>query len=269
MVRLVLAACIPVLAACGGGSNTSNPTATDQVQVIATNSVLADLARNVAGDDAEVRTLVPAGVDLLLLAPRLPGRYVRERFTAGGGVPAYVDVGHDATGRAWGRVLALAKGIGATRVGALAVTFEQETELDLFSEHFTFPLIFRVLEVAFDEMVAQGYPAEAALMELHGSGELGEILTEAARVGLYRMLERDGSPACRFGVLQSRRDLLDVEETRELMRGVLARIRDGSFARDLLEDQRIGHLRLEHMTEESHRLPVSEAEGKLRGLLRR
>ncbi len=213
------------------------------------------------------RLVVPAeGIDVLLLAPRMPGRYVRDRFVAGDGVPAYVDVSCDATGRGWQRVLALAKGIGATRAGVYAVTFADETELDLFSEHFTFPLVFRALEIAYEELVAQGYPSEIAIMELHGSGELGNILVAAADVGLYRMLESDGSPACRFGVLGHREEVVDEAEMRELIRSTLARVRDGSFARELLEDQKSGHSRLEHMTEASHRLPLSRGEERLRRL---
>ena len=67
----------------------------------------------------------PESVDLLLLAPRLPGKYLRERYLEGSGVPVYIDVGHDATGRARRRVLALAKGMGATRVGAMEVSFSR------------------------------------------------------------------------------------------------------------------------------------------------
>ena len=43
----------------------------------------------------------PAGIDVLLVSPRMPGGYVRQRFVAGSGVPAFVDVHDDATGRAW------------------------------------------------------------------------------------------------------------------------------------------------------------------------
>lgn len=206
-------------------------------------------------------------LDVLMLAPRMPGRHVRERFLAGGGVPAWIDVINDATGRGWRRLLALAKGIGATRAGALELEAELEAELDLFSEQFTFPLVFRALEIAFEELVEAGYPPPAAVMELHGSGELGMILGEAARVGLYRMLERDGSPAARFGVLYNRLEILDREELGERARVTLERIRDGSFARELLEDQRFGHPGLEEMTREMRDDELSRAERRLRHLL--
>jgi len=207
---------------------------------------------------------VPEGVDVLLLAPRLPGRYVRDRFVAGSGVPAYVDVARDATGRGWARLLALAKGIGATRAGALALTATQETELDLFSEQFTLPLVFRALEIAFEELVAAGYPPEAAVMDLHGSGELGQILMRAADVGLYTMLQSDGSPACRYGVLTQRPAVVDEAGLRQEARRVLERIRDGSFARELMEDQRAGHPVLTQLTEASQTLPLGDAEQRLR-----
>jgi ketol-acid reductoisomerase len=212
---------------------------------------------------------VPDHADVLLLAPRLPGRYVRDRFLAGSGVPAYVDVAHDATGRAWPRLLALARGIGATRAGALALGVNEETELDLFSEQFTLPLIFRVLEIAYDELAAAGYSREAAVMDLHGSGELGQVLVRAAAVGLYRMLQEDGSPACRYGVLSSREHIADEGHLRLEARRVIERIRDGSFARELMEDQRAGHQGLNQLTDASHALPLGEAERSLRGLLRK
>src|SRR4029453_5921100 len=96
------------------------------------------------------------------------------RFLAGWGVPAFVSVERDATGRAWPRLLALAHAMGLTRSGAVGVTFADETELDHFSEHFTYPLIFSALEIAFELLVETGFDPEVALMELHGSGELGE-----------------------------------------------------------------------------------------------
>ena len=139
----------------------------------------------------------PPGVDCLLVAPRMPGGYVRDLHLRGSGVPAFVlDVHTDATGRAWQRTLALAKAIGATRAGAMAISFAEETELDHFSEHFVYPLVIGALELSFEILVEHGYTPEAAVMELYGSRELGEVLIEAARIGLYPMVEKHASPAC-------------------------------------------------------------------------
>ena len=209
----------------------------------------------------------PETVDLLLLAPRLPGKYVRDLYLRGSGVPVYVDVGHDATGRARRRVLALAKAIGATRVGAMEVSFAQETELDHFSEHFLYPLIFTALRVAYEVLVEEGYDPEAALMELHGSGEVGEVLLEAGRVGLDRMIETLASPACQFGIYSYAPRVVP-EEARRLIREILREIRDGSFARELLAEQRQGYPRLRAMRAAAGAHPLAAAEARLRELIR-
>ncbi len=209
----------------------------------------------------------PDFVDLLLVAPRMPGKYVRELFLQGRGVPSYVYVGQDHTGRGLQRVLALAKGIGATRAGAFEISFAQELELDHFSEHFTYPLIVRALQLAYEVLIEEGYPAEAVLMELHGSGELGEVLREAARIGLYSMIETHASPACQYGIHAHARRVLP-DDTKVLLRQIIHEIRDGSFARDLLEEQRNNYPRLRAMTEAARGHDLTGTEARLRQLLK-
>ena len=74
------------------------------------------------------------GIDVGMVAPKGPGHLVRSVFEQGGGVPALFAVEQDATGTARARVLAYARGIGATRAGVLETTFKEETETDLFGE---------------------------------------------------------------------------------------------------------------------------------------
>ncbi|MFQ5914134.1 MAG: ketol-acid reductoisomerase [Nitrospinota bacterium] len=210
----------------------------------------------------------PPDVDLCLLAPRMPGGYVREFFLQGRGVPAFVHAQRDATRRALKRVLALAKGIGATRAGCFEVTFSQETELDHFSEHFTYPLIVRALELAFEFLMEEGYPPEAALMELHGSGELGEVLGAASRMGLHGMLETHASPACQVGI-HSHTDRVFAEgPARRLMKEILGEIRDGTFARALVEEQEAGYPDLKQKLSRARSHPLVEVEASLRRKLR-
>ncbi len=208
----------------------------------------------------------PDFVDLLLLAPRLPGKYVRDLFLRGRGVPAYVDVGHDHTGRALRRVLALAKANGFTRAGAMAVSFAEETELDHFSEHFVYPLIIQALRIAYEVLVEEGYTPEAALMELHGSGELGEVFLEAGRIGLYKMVDTLASPACQVGIHFYARRVFP-EEGRALIRQIIREIKDGSFARDLLAEQGSQYGRLRALKEEARAHALTETEQRLRQLI--
>ena len=80
-------------------------------------------------------------------------------------------VAQDASGHALETALALARGIGATRVGVLPTTFAQETELDLFQEQGLWPLLVRTMTMAFEFLVAQGFPPEMVALEMYGSGE--------------------------------------------------------------------------------------------------
>ncbi|UXR69889.1 MULTISPECIES: metal ABC transporter substrate-binding protein [unclassified Staphylococcus] len=61
MIKRILTLCIIalVLTACSFNSNQSH----DKVKVVATNSILADMVKNIAGDKAEVHSIVPVGQD--------------------------------------------------------------------------------------------------------------------------------------------------------------------------------------------------------------
>ena len=208
-------------------------------------------------------------IDILLLAPRMPGQYVRERYLEGWGVPAFVSVERNPSGRGWVRLLALARGLGATRCGAFEVDAAQETQLDHFSEHFTYPLIFRALELAFEELVQAGFPPEIALMELHGSEELGAVLGAAAQVGLYRMIESHASPACQVGMAHHWEQAAGTTEAlRERIRVVLEQIRNGRFARHLMKQASKGYPELAQW-KNRHSRQLIQAEQNLQQWLKR
>ncbi len=210
----------------------------------------------------------PDDVDVMLLAPRLPGHYLRQRYLQGWGVPAFVGVHRDATGRAWPRLLALARGLGITRCAAFEVSVAEETELDLFSEHFVYPLVFATLELAFDALVEAGYPPEAALMELHGSGELGEVLLAASREGVRGMLASHASPACQVGIAHHWSEAPGpTDAVRRRIAAVLDAIRSGSFARHLVREEAAGYPELTAWRA-SRLARLEEAEARLRTQLR-
>ena len=76
----------------------------------------------------------PPDVDILLIAPRMIGVGVRERFLTREGFYCLIGVHQDATGKAQDRLLALTLGIGGLHHPAIDVTFKQEATLDLFNE---------------------------------------------------------------------------------------------------------------------------------------
>src|SRR5581483_814953 len=126
-----------------------------------------------SGYNVAFQLIVPAAdVDVVLVAPRMIGPGVRDRYVEGKGFPSFVAVHQDATGRAKGRMLALAKGIGSTRAGCLEMSMAEEAHLDLFTEQGFGPAMGLALRQSIELLIEQGYPPEAVLMELYMSGEL-------------------------------------------------------------------------------------------------
>ena len=181
----------------------------------------------------------PDFVDVILVAPRMIGVNVRRSFEGGAGVPAYVAVAQDASGRARDVALAWAKGIGATRAGVLETTFAAETELDLFAEQGVWPIIVRDLMLSFEVLVEAGFPPEMVALELYGSGEAAEIFRQMAEVGVVKQM-RLHSQTSQYGTL-SRGAAMLPDEARQRLRAALDGIRSGRFAREWSEEQARGY----------------------------
>ena len=152
-----------------------------------------------------------------------------------------MDVFQDASGSAKEVVLALAKALGFTKSGVLQVSFREETELDLFVEQFFLPLIIRAIQLSFDVLAEQGYIPEVALMELYASGEIGELLMLASRIGIYDVWKNHASPTCQYGICRNSERVLPEEKTKELMRDIIKEIRDLTFVNALNEEAEGGY----------------------------
>lgn len=172
-------------------------------------------------------------LDVALLAPRMPGDPIREYYLKGGGVPVFVDVYQNASGKAWEKLLGLSKSIGATSAGAMAVSFKEETELDLFIEQYFLPLMIKGMQHSFDHLVNRGFTPEAVLMELCASGEVGELLLRAASDGIYKVWQENASPTCQFGISDNIEGVLDKDRQTKKMDAVIDQIRSGEFDRKL------------------------------------
>ena len=177
----------------------------------------------------------PAFVDVIMVAPRMLGVNVRRSFEQGRGVPAYVAVAQDASGRARATALAWAKAIGATRAGVLETTFAEETELDLFTEQGVWPIIIRDLLLSYEVLVEAGFPPEMVALELYGSGEAGEIFRQMARLGIIGQM-RLHSHTSQYGTL-SRGPRMLPDDARDRLRAALAEIRSGRFAEEWSREQ--------------------------------
>jgi ketol-acid reductoisomerase len=186
----------------------------------------------------------PEGHDVTLLAPKMIGAAVRELVEKGAGFPSLVAVERDCTGHAWDTVLALAKGIGSTSLGAWATTFEEETITDLFGEQVGGGAAIVSYIRSFKVLTDAGYDPEVVQLEMLGSAELVEVVRSQWREGLIEALSGH-SPTSQFGQLHRAEELKDNEAADQYLRDVLGQLQDGSFADLWREEQEAGYQRLE------------------------
>jgi ketol-acid reductoisomerase len=186
----------------------------------------------------------PEGHDVTLLAPKMIGPAVRELFTKGAGFPSLIAVERDSSGQALATVLALAKGIGSTKLGAWETTFEEETITDLFGEQVGGGGAIISIMRSFKVLTDAGYDPEVVQLEMLGSGELVEVIRSQWREGVVEALTGH-SPTSQFGQLHRAEELQDSGEAEQYLKGVLDQLQDGSFADLWRKEQESGYARLE------------------------
>jgi ketol-acid reductoisomerase len=208
----------------------------------------------------------PQEVDVIMVAPRMFGQGLWNLFVEGKGAPCFVDVHQDASGSAWDDCLALAKAIGCTRAGALRVSMEHETWMDLLAEQGIWPLLMGVFLSAYELQVEAGIPPEAVLLEMYVSKEPAEIMDRIAEVGLFEQLDLH-SRTSRYGQL-TRLDELDRSGIQAFLREALEeRIRTGRFDKEWTQTQESEEPVLERLLERACEHPIVEAEVRLREML--
>ena len=207
--------------------------------------------------------LPPPAVDVVLVAPRMIGRGVRELAVTGEGFPVLIGVAQDASGQAWKRALGYAKAIGALGKRGIVVrsSFEEETFADLFGEQVVAGGLLYLIRAAFDLMVESGISPEVALLELYASGEAAEILRAAANEGVWKQLQLH-SRTSQYGQ-QTRGPRVVNQAVVSTLRDIMNEIRSGAFAREWMLHQESGGLRLRELWEENLKHPMVAAEAEL------
>ena len=177
----------------------------------------------------------PADVDVTMIAPKSPGRMLRQLYTEGKGPPALVAVEQDATGKARAVALAYAKGIGVARAGVIETTFAEETETDLFGEQVILcGGVSALIKTAFETLIEAGYQPEIAYFEV--CHEL-KLITDLIYQGGLTYMRNVVSDTAEYGDY-SRGPRVVNEDIRDEMECILAEIQDGSFAKEwILENQ--------------------------------
>ena len=204
---------------------------------------------------------VPAGHDVIMVAPKGPGHKVRETYTQGKGTPDVVAVEVDASGKAWELALSYAKGIGGTRAGVIKTTFTEETETDLFGEQAVLcGGVSHLIQAGFETLVEAGYQPEIAYFEVcHEMKQIVDLINEG---GITKQ-RWSCSDTAEYGDYVSGPRVIG-ESSKEAMKAVLADIQDGTFARKFIADQDNGALEFKALRAEEEAHPIEKTGQKLR-----
>ena len=201
-------------------------------------------------------------LDVVLIAPKGPGGLVRRQYQQGRGVPALIAVHQDATGTAFARALAYAHGIGGTRGGVRETTFREETETDLFGEQSVLCGGTTSLVLAgFETLVEAGYQPEVAYYEvLHELKLIVDLLHEGGLAKMHKFV----SETCKFGDLTRGPRVVDAR-VKKTMGKVLKEIQSGKFAKEWIEENRIGRKNYTRLMNEDLKHPIEKVGVVLRG----
>jgi len=205
----------------------------------------------------------PAGVDVIMIAPKGPGHMVRRTFTEGSGVPCLIAVAQDASGKAKDIALAWAAGIGGARAAVIETTFAEETETDLFGEQAVLcGGLTHLVQAGFETLVEAGYQPEIAYFEcMHEVKLIVDLMYEG---GMAKMRDSISNTAEYGDYVTGPR--IVTYETRKAMAEVLWDIQSGKFARDWILENRAGSPHFKAMRRIHADHFIEEVGGEMRGM---
>jgi ketol-acid reductoisomerase len=206
----------------------------------------------------------PAGVDVSMIAPKAPGHRVRELFTEGVGVPGLLAIHQDASGEARQRALAYGLALGCLKAGVIETTFQEETESDLFGEQSVLcGGVSELIRAGFETLTEAGYQPEIAYFEcLHELKLIVDLIYE----GGLAYMRYSVSDTAEYGDYTRGPRIINAA-VREEMKRILAEVRDGSFARQWIDENKTGRKNFLAMREAARHQPVEVVGARLREMM--
>ena len=199
-------------------------------------------------------------VNVIMIAPRMIGRGVRETYVEGKGYPSLIAVHQDATGDAHPQLIALSKAVGSTLMGVIESSFEEETVVDLFAEQSGY---LHAVRRAYEALTEAGCSPESVMLELYASGELREAADYMMEAGLFEQLKFH-SQTSQYGQYVYGRPLPEEEAAdKERLSKIIGRIKDGTFARKWTDVQKDDLRELKDGVEEMYNDPMIVKEREL------
>lgn len=206
-----------------------------------------------------------ADTGVIMVAPKGPGRTLRDRFEEGLGIPCLFANHQESHSKHAEHIgLAWANGIGCARAGIIYTTFKDEADTDLFGEQAVLcGGITHLILAAFETLVQAGYPPELAYLEC--CHEVKQIADLVYADGLAGMMESISHTA-EFGAHQAGPAVVN-DHVRQRMKDVLHRIQNGSFAADLRADHARGFEWFHRQREHLRQHPIEPAGEVIRSLM--
>jgi ketol-acid reductoisomerase len=206
----------------------------------------------------------PADVNVFMVAPKGPGHTVRDHYEAGKGVPCLVAVHQDPTGDTLQIALAYASGIGGGRAGIIETTFKEETETDLFGEQAVLcGGLTALMQAGYETLIEAGYAPEMAYFEcIHEV----KLIVDLIYQGGVANMRYSVSNTAEYGDFVSGPRVIDAD-TKARMKGILAEIQSGQFARNFILENKSGNVSFNAMRRQAADHPMEEVGTRLRGLM--
>lgn len=207
---------------------------------------------------------IPEGHDVVLVAPKGQGHFLRKMYQEGNGLPCLIGIETDASGEAFARALSYADLIGCLSAGAIRTSFREEAITDLFGEQVVLcGGVPELVKRAFDCLVERGYSPEVAYIEcLH---EL-KIITDLMYQGGIKYMRDRISGTAAWGSFKTGGRVID-DRVYETMKEVLDDIESGRFAEGWLEQAESGQRELRTLMREESTHGSESAGRKVRRLM--
>ena len=204
------------------------------------------------------------GINVFMVAPKGPGHTVRDHYEQGRGVPCLVAVAADPSGDTLPIALAYASAIGGGRAGIIETNFREETETDLFGEQAVLcGGLTALMKAGFETLVEAGYAPEMAYFEcIH---EVKLIVDLIYQDGIANM-RYSVSNTAEYGDFVSGPRVIDAD-TKARMKGILADIQSGEFAKRFILENKSGAVSFNAMRRQAAAHPMEEVGARLRSLM--
>src|SRR5215210_1306930 len=206
----------------------------------------------------------PASVNVFMVAPKGPGHLVRSEYVKGSGVPCLLAIHQDPSGTTRQVGLAYASAIGGARAGVIETNFREETETDLFGEQAVLcGGLTSLIQAGYETLVEAGYSPEMAYFEcLHEVKLIVDLIYEG---GISEMRYSISNTA-QYGDM-TRGPVVVNDETKRRMKGLLAEIQSGAFAREWMRESGNGRKRFRELEDKTREHQIERVGANLREMM--